>query len=70
MMVVDPVMKPVIPATLMKIKPGYSCRFRTRDFSPLGSVRSAIFKMNAKGHQFSIVDIFNNGESYVVQRIR
>ena len=70
MMVVDPVMKPVIPATLMQIKPGFASLFRTRDFSPLGSVRSAIFKLNAKGLHFDITQIFNNGESYIVKRVQ
>lgn len=68
MMVVEPVMKPVIPATLMQIKPGFSCLFRTRDFAPLGSVISAIFKLNNKGFNFCVVDKFNNGESYIVKR--
>ncbi len=68
MMIVEPVMKPVIPATLMRIKPGFSCLFRTRDFAPLGSVRSAIFKLNNKSGSFSIENIFNNGESYIVKR--
>lgn len=69
MMVVEPVMKPVIPATLMQIKPGFSSLFRTRDFAPLGSVVSAIFKLNNKGFNFCIVDKYNNGESYIVKRI-
>lgn len=69
MMVVEPVMKPVIPATLMQIKPGFSCLFRTRDFAPLGSVVAAIFRLQNKGYKFCIVDKYKNGESYIVKRI-
>ena len=68
MMVVEPVMKPVIPATLLKIKPGFSCLFRTRDFSPLGSVSAAIFRLNQQGENFAVTQKFNNGESYIVHR--
>lgn len=68
LMSVEIIMKPVIPATLLQIEQGKSSKFRARDFGPLGSVRSAITKLNKKGNNFSVTEIFSNGESYVVTR--
>ena len=68
LMTVKIILKPVIPATLRQIKVGASSKFRARDFGPLGSVRSAITKLNKKGNNFAVTNIFGNGESYIVQR--
>ena len=65
---IEPILKPVIPSTLLQIEEGMSAKFRARDFSPLGSVRAAITKLNKAGEKFEVSEVFNNGEAYIVTR--
>lgn len=68
LMKVPIVMKPVIPDTLKKIEPGKSCRFRARELGTLQSVQNAIYRLNNNGENFSISEVINNGEMYIVAR--
>lgn len=62
------VTRPVITDTLRKLKSGQASRFRARDLGTLASVQNAIYRMNCGGEKFSITEVINNGEQYVVTR--
>lgn len=58
--------KPLIPETLKKIPRGKSCRFSCVELGKLPSVQAAIYRLNKKGFNFTLNEVINNGESYII----